>query len=624
MLPNFVENPNPEIYRSNNYVVLDFETTNIDKGNPCVEDNGLVLSCWNVVKDGIRTRKSVRGSEFEVEELVNDIDDSDFLVAHNAKFELGWLERCGYDIGSRPVYCSQIAEYVIAGNRKWGQMASLNECLKRRGMGQKEDSVSMLIKAGVCPSEIHEDWLLEYCIADVDLCEQLFLDQRKFLYKYGLAPVFYSRCLLTPVLTDIERNGMVVDGSRVRSILDRSLEDLHVLEGEMIKLTGGINMNSPKQFAEFLFLKLKFRIPRDHRKQEMLTKTCNDIFPEGQPATNADAIGQLRARTKKQERFLEIYTEYNNLSTVISKYLQKLMDCADENDGLLLGQFNQTKTMTHRLSSSGKVYKIQFQNMARWLKPVFTCRHEGWLIQEADQGQLEYRIAVDRARDTQGLADITNGVDSHSFTAEYLYDGYKAMEGSEKKHYRTLAKAHTFKPLYGGKSGTPEQVAYYEAFREKHTQIVEMQDRDKDIVLRDKQLRIESGLVLYWPHCRITNTGYITESTSICNYPVQNLATAEVVPLSLVCMWYRMRDAQLQSFIVNTVHDSVISEVHPEEREEVEVITKQAMEVDVVELVRKLYDYNIETPLDAESEFWSHWTTNEGWEKEHLANKEAA
>ena len=88
-------------------------------------------------------------------------------------------------------------------------------------------------------------------------------------------------------------------------------------------------------------------------------------------------------------------------------------------------------------------------------------------------------------------------------------------------------------------------------------------------------------------------------------------------------MWYRMRHAKLESFIVNTVHDSVISEVHPDEKDIVETITKQAMEVDVVELVQKLYNYDIVTPLDAESEFWSHWTTSTGWEKEHLT-KEAA
>ena len=623
MLPDHVSNPDPGRYKSANYVVLDFETTNLDKGSPYVEANRLVLSCWTVLEDGKRVRKSIRGNEFEVEDLVNDCNSADFLVAHNAKFELGWLARCGYDVGSRPIFCTQIAEYVIAGNRKWGQMASLNQCLARRGMGGKEDAVSMLIKQGVCPSEIPERWLLEYCEIDVDKCEELFLDQREYLFKYGLDSVMYSRCLLTPVLADIEKNGMTVDGKRVEAILSTSIEELHVLDGEMIKLTGGINMNSPKQFAEFLFKTLKFAVPRDHRRQEMLTNSTNAVFPDGVPATNMAAIGLLKAKTAKQRRFLELYARHNNLSTTIGKYLTKLSECAKDNNGLLQGQFNQTKTMTHRLSSTGKVYKIQFQNMARWLKPVFTCRNPGWLIQEADQGQLEYRIAVDLARDKQGLQDIIDKVDSHSFTASYLFDGYDKMKGKTKKDARTDAKAHTFKPLYGGSSGTEKEQAYYQAFKDKHPDITNMQELWKDTVLSSKQLRIASGLVLYWPYCRITNTGYITESTSICNYPVQNFATAEVVPLSLVCMWYRMRHAKLESFIVNTVHDSVISEVHPDEKDIVETITKQAMEVDVVELVQKLYNYDIVTPLDAESEFWSHWTTSTGWEKEHLT-KEAA
>ena len=45
-LPEFLTHPDPSIYLGDNYVVVDFETTNIQYGNPVYEANELVLACW--------------------------------------------------------------------------------------------------------------------------------------------------------------------------------------------------------------------------------------------------------------------------------------------------------------------------------------------------------------------------------------------------------------------------------------------------------------------------------------------------------------------------------------------------------------------------------------------------
>ena len=36
-IPTWLANPDPNVYLSDNYVTLDFETTNIEKGSPLVE-----------------------------------------------------------------------------------------------------------------------------------------------------------------------------------------------------------------------------------------------------------------------------------------------------------------------------------------------------------------------------------------------------------------------------------------------------------------------------------------------------------------------------------------------------------------------------------------------------------
>ena len=43
-LPDHILNPDPEIYRSKNYVTVDFETTILGKGLPLYADNRIVLA----------------------------------------------------------------------------------------------------------------------------------------------------------------------------------------------------------------------------------------------------------------------------------------------------------------------------------------------------------------------------------------------------------------------------------------------------------------------------------------------------------------------------------------------------------------------------------------------------
>jgi DNA polymerase I len=503
------------------------------------------------------------------------------------------------------VWCTQLGEYVIGGNRwKWEQLG-LAASAERRLPGKpgKDAVVSAMIRdAGLCTTEIPESWLRRYCVQDVRVCHELFLEQRRYMLEEDprLLPIQYTRCLLVPVLADIEKNGMHLDSEQVETLAETKEREIAAVEQEMEKLTGGINFNSGKQIAKFLYEDLGFEPPRDRRGNPIVT-------PKGAPKTDTDTLMLLNARTKLQQQFLDLYRQARGLHNELTKYLRKFRDCCSEVGGHLRAEFNQTNTATHRLSSSGLDYSCQFQNFPGAYKSLFRARNDGWLVGEADGAQLEFRIAAHLGRDDVALADILSGGDIHAVTAGVI--------GCT----RDDAKPHTFKPLYGGRSGTPEQRRYYEFFREKYRGITDTQQSWINAVLADKKLTTEWGLTYYWPNCRMERSGYITETQAICNYPVQGFATAEIIPIGLVYFWHyihAMRPEGVQMFLVNTIHDSVISELPREEVPLWHELAQRCLIEEVYTYLRCMYNVDLTVPLGAGVLVGERWNDAEAKEGE--------
>jgi DNA polymerase I len=613
-LPSFLTKPNPEIYSSDNFLILDVETTSYDKGDPCNKNNSLVLSQWKYNGE----LKYIFGNEFDMEPLLEDIGRADFVVAHHAKFDLGWMHRCGLDLHKVIVWDTEIAEYVLAGNVQVDK--SLNGTLARYGLPPKEDIVGRLIKAEVHVTDIPKDWLLQYGLIDVERTYQLFIQQREKLRKLNLFPVQYTRCLLTPVLTDIERHGMHLDDGRVSKVYAMYAEELARLNREVSNMLGDINMNSPKQKVKAIYETLGFAVPTDFRGNKIVSAKTNA------PKTDMDTIMRLKPKTSKQKRFIQLAKQLSKVQAAMSKALSKFKDCIDEtSDHLITASLNQTITQTHRLSSSGKNYKAQFQNFAREFKPLMSARYPGWKMAEADEAQLEYRVAVFLGQDEAGIQDINNKVDSHAFTASIIFKEEWEECGGDKdtklgSKVRQNSKEHTFKPLYGGQSGTDREREYYVAFKDKHQGIAAMQQRWIDEVLNTKQLVTSTGLIFYWPDTRITRSGYIVNTTNICNYPVQSLATADIVPIGMIYQWHLMYAANMKSFLVNTVHDSTIGEVAPGEESLYEEIADYALTDAVNNYMKDVYNIDFNVPLEAEIKIGEHWSDSAQWRAKYLEN----
>lgn len=600
MVPDFINNPNPEIYLSDNYVVVDVENTIIDKdGSPINPDNKLLLSCWETTgEDG-----HLWGNQCEIQELIDIISQADFVVAHGSKHELQWLKRAGVKLEGVLVFDTLLAEYVLHGNLPVA--LDLGSISKQRGFGGKEAYVDLCMKAGICPSHLPRSLLLNRCKMDVHQTHQIFLKQRGELYESDRLKTLFSRCLLTPVLADIEFNGMHLDKERVDEAYTTHARRYTELGERLSRDAGGINFRSRVQLAAYLYDTLGFDELKDRRGDPIRAQG-------GGRKVDSGTISQLKVRNSSQREFIGLWQEYNKLAAALSKNLEFFKGVVDEKEGLFQGQFNQSVTATHRLSSSGrrqqfqmfdKPKSVQFQNMPRQFKNLFSPRMSGWVMGEIDGAQLEFRVAAQLGLDPIATEAITTGFDVHSYTAEVLTKHGQPTTRQE-------AKAHTFKPLFGGNSGTKAEKAYYSAFKRRYKGITAWQDSNKINVLDEKALTIPSGLQFYWPDTKLEGE-YITNSTQICNYPVQSVATADIIPIGVSKLWHEMKARNMESLLVNTIHDSAIAELHPDEVEEFGTISAEAFTGYIYQYLLDVYGYKWVVPLAAGLKVGTHWSEGE-------------
>lgn len=614
MIPEFILRPNPDYLTSQNILVLDFETTNLDKGSALNPDNRLLVTVWEF--NGVVHHNC--NSEYEQNQLLKDIEMADVVVAHNAKFELQWLARIGADISKILVFDTMLAEYVIRGNRR-GKL-DLGSLASKYGYGVKDPYIDRCMKDGICPSELPRSLLEARCIKDVYQTKGIYEKQLTELLRTSKLAAFYTRVILTPVLADIESNGICLDCERVEEEYRRQLEIATTTKKQLDDLTGGINTRSTPQVAEYLYSTLGFAELTDRQGKPIRGKETKR-FPNGMPKTDESTILRLKITTQAQRKFIELKKVYSKAASALSKYLEFFIGVCREKDGIFYGQFNQAITQTHRLSSSGrpiqfsfydKPKSVQFQNLQRAYKKFFKPKDKDYVFCEPDGAQLEFRVAGHLGRDKQIIQDIIDGIDVHSFTSKTITDAGQETDRQE-------AKAHTFKPLYGGQSGTKAEQAYYAAFKQKYNGIASAQEVWKASVLNDKEkgLVTETGLVFYWPGTKYEGS-YLINQEAICNYPVQSLATADIIPIAITKLWHELKDRGLKSIIVNTIHDSSPMEIYRPEIDLVEPIIIESYTEYVYYYLKEVYDIDFLAPLGVGIKIGDHW--GEGAEKKLQVN----
>ena len=291
--------------------------------------------------------------------------------------------------------------------------------------------------------------------------------------------------------------------------------------------------------------------------------------------------------------FCVAYSRYNAIRTYLSTFVEGMKNNVDDNN-FVHPEFMQCVTATGRLSSRNP----NFQNMPRGstfaIRKIVESRFDGGFILEGDYSQLEFRVAGFLAKDPQAYDDVVKGTDVHNYTASII--------GCSRQD----AKAHTFKPLYGGVSGTPAQQAYYTAFKEKYAKVSEWHKELEKEAVKTKEIKLPSGRVYCFPDAKWTDWGSATNRTAICNYPVQGFATADLLPIALVHLDKVIRKNKMQSVICNTVHDSIVLDVHPDEKEQcIELLSKSMLSISDGSKARYGLEYDM--PIGIELKIGKNW-----------------
>ena len=315
---------------------------------------------------------------------------------------------------------------------------------------------------------------------------------------------------------------------------------------------------------------------------------------EGGFKTDRVTLGKLTNTDDAElNEFIECITRYNALETYLNTFVEGIKSHCNK-DGSLHPKFMQCVTATGRLSSRDPNFQNQPRGKTFPIRRVVTSRWKGGKILEMDFAQLEFRTAVFLSQDRQGMADIQNKVDIHQFTADVI--GVSRQE----------AKGHTFKPLYGGMSGTESEKKYYKEFLVKYKDIAKWHDQLESDAINYKVVSLPSGREYAFPFARRMPWGSSSNSTQVKNYPVQGFATADIVPLTCIAVDNLMVQNKVKSLLINTIHDSVLIDVHPDEEDMIIDIVKKGAR-NVVPMMKEHYDIDFNVPLDTDVKVGYNW-----------------
>tara|TARA_A200000159_G_scaffold163675_1_gene190643 strand:- start:1316 stop:2002 length:687 start_codon:yes stop_codon:yes gene_type:complete len=220
---------------------------------------------------------------------------------------------------------------------------------------------------------------------------------------------------------------------------------------------------------------------------------------------------------------------------------------------------------------------------------------------EADFAQLEFRVAAFLSQDGVAIEEVSTGFDVHSYTAQVITDAGQPTD-------RQTAKAHTFAPLYGatGFGRSPAEAEYYEHFTQKYKGIANWHARLATEALTTKKIRTPSGREFSFPDVVRKRGGSVSYFTQIKNYPVQSFATADIVPLVLLQLEQALLDSGLRSLIVNTVHDSFVLDIHPEEFGQVMRVIKQVSD-QMTDRINMAFNIDLNVPMLLEAKAGPNW-----------------
>lgn len=373
---------------------------------------------------------------------------------------------------------------------------------------------------------------------------------------------------LVEVLASMQIQGVLVDKDnllRFQSMLGSRIDEI---TAEIYKLCGAeFNINSPKQLGEILFEKLHLPV---------IKKTKSGY------STSVEVLEKL----KGTHDVIDLIMEYRHLVKLKGTYADGLLSVINKETGKIHSSFNQTVTVTGRISSTEpNLQNIPIRTeLGREVRKMFTASDSEHILVDADYSQIELRVLAHISDDRNMLDAFNNNEDIHTRTASQIFNVNASEVTSEM---RSRAKTVNFGIVYGmGDFSLAQELGikkaeakeYIENYFSKFSGVKKYMEDIVETAKKDGYVTTLFNRRRYLPELNAGN--FIQRSFGervAMNTPIQGTA-ADIIKIAMVNIYKRLKTEKLKSRLVLQVHDELIIDAYKSELEQVKDILKYEME----------------------------------------------
>jgi len=482
-------------------------------------------------------------------------------------FDLKWLYTLGFHKGITLKgfeFDVMVAAYLLDPTRTTYKLEALANTYLGEDMPPSIESLPKDQRKGEQAKKGHMAHLAQGAYFAVKLADKLKGD----LEQNGLWALAKDvEFPMIQVLAAMEALGIKVDLEKGRALREEFAGKLRALEREIYEMAGQeFNLSSPKQLSYILFDKLN--LPPVKK-----TKTGY--------STDAEVLMTLSAIHPLPDKILD----HRHYAKLKSTYLDPLESVVNPVTGRIHTTFHQTVTATGRLSSS----EPNLQNIpvrtesGRAIREIFVPE-PGKLFLASDYSQIELRVMAHMSGDESMIEAFRQNQDIHRATASEMFG---VPMDQVTPDLRDKAKAVNFGVIYGisdfglaRNTGVTREEAreFIEAYFRRYPMVKQYMDH---MVAQARQTGyVTTILGRRRPIPDINSRNRVrrgfAERTAI-NTPIQGSA-ADLIKLAMVRLHRRIEKEGLGSRIILQVHDELVFEIPPEEKDYMIEMVKQEME----------------------------------------------
>jgi DNA polymerase-1 len=438
-------------------------------------------------------------------------------------------------------------------------------------------------------TRLEPELLLTFAGERADLARQLSNRLAPLLVTDDLEDVYRQLEMpLVPVLADIERAGIRIDGPALAAQSQHIEQQLAEYNARIWELAGEqFNINSPRQLGEILFEKLKLPV---------LKKT-------GTTRSASTAVEVLEELALSHD-LPRLILEWRGLQKLKSTYIDALPQLVNAETGRVHTCFNQAVAATGRLSSSDpNLQNIPIRTeLGREIRRAFVAAPGNVLI-SADYSQIELRVLAHLAGETALAEAFRAGEDIHDRTALQVFG---ANSGLDRYELRRRAKIINYALLYGKTAFTlakdigvskEDAQAFIEAYFAGFPRV-------RGFIEQTLQHARETGVVKTMfgrrrlvPELNSRN-GQIRSAAErvTVNMPIQGTA-ADILKRAMIDLHGELTRQQMKTRMILTVHDELLFEGPKEEADTAAALVREKME----------HAVNLAVPLDVDVGIAENW-----------------